>query len=302
MTTTLEKSNLTVLKRDPKVPSSMPRGHKIKVVGEPKPDIAAHWHNLFVLTTATCLGDVAEFVSVANKRNQLRALFVRCDVDPKWLPQMFEQANLRTMRNTIIHSDFQVPWRVLRAWQAGAQGELIADAKVIGDEIFVVSCEPETYRVPFVSVPALKRVPTGERSNFGLADDGSYLHWPARDVHLDLDALLVAIDPERRKRAEKVKHEYGQRYGEAIARLRSERGLRQSDIPGLSEREVRRIESGGQATVDSLRKLAAAHSMELADYLNELATLAGEHYRNAVADKSPSTGHSAVSYQVRKRK
>lgn len=297
MTTTLEKPDLTLLKRDPKAPSSVPGGRAIRVVTEPRLDIATGWHNLFVLATATCLGDVAEFVSTANKRNQLRALFVRCDVDPAWLPQMFELANLRTMRNTIVHSDFQVPWRVLRAWQAGAQGELIADARVVGNDLFVVSCEPETYRIPFASVPALRKMPVAERANFRMAEDGSYLHWPAQDVHLDLASLLVAIEPERKARAERVKRAYGERYGEAIARLRSDRGLRQGDIDGLSEREVRRIESGGQATVDSLRKLAAAHRMELAKYLNEVASLVGGP--SVVADRA---GASESGYRVRKRK
>ncbi len=299
MTATAGKIRLTLIKRDPKAPSSVPGGHSIRVVGGARPDVAANWHNLFVLVTATGLGDVAKLVSAANKRNHLRGLFVRYDVGPEWLPQMFEMANLRTMRNTFFHSDFKLPWRVLRAWQMGAQEELIADARVIGDEILVVSCEPETYRVPFASVPALRKMPIAERGDFRLADDGSYLHWPTQDIHLDLDALLVAIDPERRKKAEKIKHAYGQRYGEAIARLRSETGLRQSDIPGLSEREVRRIESDGQATVDSLRKLATAHRMKLSEYLDRLATLAHVPATHRVAERVATYG---VTHHVTKRK
>jgi hypothetical protein len=296
MTTILAKPGLTLLKGDPEAPPSLPSGQNIRVVAKPTAEIAAHGHNLFVLTTATLLGNVSAFVSAANKRNQLRALFVRYDMGPEWVPQMFELANLRTMRNTIIHSDFQVPSRILRAWQANAQEELIADAKVAGEDLFIVSCEPETYRVPFASVPTLRRMPVEERSNFRLAADGSYLHWPVQDIHLDLDALLVAIEPERRSRAEKVKRAYGRRYGEAIARLRTQTGLRQSDIEGLSEREVRRIESGGEATVDSLRKLAAAHQMDLPAYLDKIAVLAHESDKGMAADRSSS------SYQVVKKK
>ena len=301
MTTTVQKQ-LTLLRHDPKAPSSVPGGHSIRIVDEPKLNIATHGNNLFVLTTATCLVEVAKFVSTANRRNQLRALFVRCDVDAAWLPQMFELANLRTMRNTIVHSDFRVPWRVLLAWQAGAQRELIADARISGDEIFVVSCEPEIYRIPVASIPALRKMPVGERSNFRLAEDGSYLHWPAQDVHLDLDALLTAIDPERRKRADKVKRAYGQHYGEAVASLRVGKGLRQDDIAGLSDREVRRIERGGQATINSFQRLAAAHKMGLSEYLNEVAALAGGPEAKIVEDRSLGARSSEASYRVRKRK
>jgi hypothetical protein len=300
MTATVDKTKLTLIKRDPQAPSTLPGGRSIRIIGPSKSDTAAKWHNLFVLVAATGLSDVAEYVSAANKQNQLRALFVRYDVDPEWLPQMFELANLRTMRNTFFHSDFKLPWRVLRAWQAGSQGELIADARVVGDELFVLSCEPETYRVPFASIPVLRKMTVQERGDFRLADDGSYLHWPGQDIHLDLDALLVAIVPERRMRAEKVKHAYGQRYGEGIARLRSEKGLRQNDIAGLSEREVRRIESDGRITVDSLRKLAAAHRMELPDYLRDLAQYS--RGSDKVAERPSSSRLFRAGYHGGKKK
>ena len=298
MTTTLVKSKSTLLVLDPEAPSPIPVGPTLSVVKEPKQEIAARRRNLFVLTTATNLGDVARFVSTANKRNQLRALFVRCDVNAAWLPQMFELAKLRTMRNTLVHSNFKVPLRVLRAWQMGAQGELIADAEVVGDDLFVTSCEPTTYRVPISSVPAMGKVPVTERSDFRVADDGSYLMWPAQDIHLDLDSLLLGIEPERRLRAEKVKRTYGLSYGEAIARLRDERGIRQEDVPGLSSREIRRIESEGEVTVDSLRKLALAHNMDLPEYLNEVAKQA--YTRNdAVADK-PASSHRGSHHMSKK--
>jgi len=297
VTKVLEKSRSTLLVRDPEAPSP-PVGPTFVVIKEPKQEIAAHRRNLFVLTTATNLGEVARFVSTANKRNQLRALFVRCDLDAAWLPQMFELAKLRTMRNTLVHSDFQVPWRVLRAWQMGAQEELIADAELLGDDLFVTSCEPTTYRIPISSVPTLGKVPVTERRDFKVADDGSYLWWPTQDVHLDLDSLLVGIEPERRIRAERVKRAYGRSYGEAIARLRDETGLRQEDVTGLSDREVRRIESEGEVTVDSLRKLARAHKMDLAAYLGEVAKRTSVRW-DAVADKA---GPSDSSYRVSKKK
>jgi hypothetical protein len=41
---------------------------------------------------------------------------------------------------------------------------------------------------------ALKRIPDAERANFSMDEDGSYIHWPGPDIHLDLDAVRVAID------------------------------------------------------------------------------------------------------------
>jgi len=53
------------------------------------------------------------------------------------------------------------------------------------------------------------------------------------------------------------------RHGAAIARLRVATGLKQSEIQGLSERQVRRIEKGQGTTQEALRRLAAAHRMSL---------------------------------------
>jgi pyrroloquinoline quinone (PQQ) biosynthesis protein C len=53
-------------------------------------------------------------------------------------------------------------------------------------------------------------------------------------------------------------------------------GLKQSEIQGLSERQVRRIEKGEGTTYEALRRLAAAHGMDLEPYLRELAVNASE--------------------------
>jgi hypothetical protein len=266
----------TVVICDPEGSASVPDAGAFRIVDNPRPANAGRYHNVFVLANETCLAPIAEFVSAVNRRNQLRALFVRYEADASWLPQVFEFAKLRTMRNTYAHTDFTVPRRVLSAWKRGTQNELIADARVMGDALYVLSCEPESYRIPFENVTPLRNLPANERGKFRIADDGSYVHWPAQDVHMDLDALLTAVDPERKAKAERSKRSYGQRYGAAIARLRNERGLNQTDVRGLSDREVRRIEAKGEVTADSLKKLAAAHGMELSEYMNALAQASTE--------------------------
>lgn len=224
-----------------------------------------------MLVSATELPDVSDFVSVANRRHQLRALLVRDDMTPSSIPQMFERAGLRIMRNTVVHSDPSIPRRVLTAWTQNAQDELIAKASVSEDRLFVLSCALEPYEVAFDSIAALKRIPTSDRAKFTVDEDGSYIHWPNPDIHVDLDAIRAATDPEARAKAEIAKASHDRRYGAAIAKVRLAAGLNQSDIKGPSERQVRRIEKGEGTTFDALRLLASAHKMRLDEYLHEVS-------------------------------
>lgn len=229
--------------------------------------------NLFVLTSATGLPEIADIVRSANQKHHLRVLFIREDLDSKWLPQMFDRANLRVMRNTLVHANADLPKRVINAWAMGAQEQLIADAIVIGEHLLVFSCSMEKFEVPFLSLPALNRIPADERSSFTIADDGSYLYWEGADIHLDLDAFRCATDPEWKQKFESLKSEHNQVFGKAIATLRKKHKLRQSDIIGLSERQVRRIEQGeGSTKIDTLRLFAKAHGIDLDDYLDAVAS------------------------------
>ena len=262
---------LTLLAHDPHTEAVVPDINRFRVLRRPSRQVAGRAQNVFVIVPATDLPDVSEFVSAANRRHQLRALLVRDDVKPSSIPQMFERAGLRLMRNTVVHSDPGVPRRVLTAWVENAQDQLIARAGVSDDCLFVLSCALQPYEIAFDKMPALRLVPTAERANFTVDEDGSYIHWPGPDIHIDLDAIRVAIDPEARARAATARALHDSRYGAAITRLRLANGLKQSDIEGLSERQVRRIEKGEGTTSEALRRLAAAHHMNLEKYLKEVA-------------------------------
>ena len=67
-------------------------------------------------------------------------------------------------RNILVHSDKDVPKRVLTAWSLGCPDQLIATAQVIDDELFVVACDHTLFRVGFEEMPALKRIPKEQRS------------------------------------------------------------------------------------------------------------------------------------------
>lgn len=152
---------------------------------------------------------------------------------------------------------------------------MIADATVANDLIFVMDCAFRLYEMPVDAYPALRRIPAESRAEFEIVLDGAYLHWPAFDVDLDLESIRMAVDPERRKAAERERLVHDQAFGVAVRALREERGLRQSDIAGLSERQVRRIEKGATAGVAAIDALAAAHAMDAELYLEEVALRIG---------------------------
>jgi len=167
--------------------------------------------------------------------------------------------------------DIQRYRRVIAAWQLGAQDQLIATAQVVGDRLLVVSCALEVFEIPFALIPALRRIPVEQRAAFTLSSEGSYLHWPHSDIHLDLDALRYATDPQQHTRQQALRLAADKRFGAAVTRVRKQRGLRQSDIAGLSERQVRRIEKGQRTTVAALELLAQSHGLALNEYLHAVA-------------------------------
>jgi hypothetical protein len=166
----------------------------------------------------------------------------------------------------------QAALRVALARLSGAEDKLIAHAALVGDEIRVWSCEPRAYQCPISSIPALRRLPEEQVGHFEISASGSRIHWPAADIDLSLDDFREVCDEDfAREQQQRVAEEL-LLSGQAIRSLRAEKGLRQGDIEGLSERELRRIEQGKHSPqVDTLRKLAKAHGMPLKSYLDALA-------------------------------
>ena len=267
----MRTAEMTVLVYDAIEQDTIPRSNGIKILRNPDPRVFLTTGHVFILASVTTLPEVAGFVHSANQRHHLRALLVRDDIELRWLPQWFDRAGLRTFRHTLVYSDPVLPRRVITAWQIGAQDHLVADACVIDNRLYVINCALGRLEVSFDEIPALRRVPGEHRTLFTIADDGSYLHWPDPDVHLDIDAILYATDPAWHTRREIAKASHNRLFGQGIAAVRKAHGLRQSDIHGLSARQLRRIEQGGQPTVKALEALARNHGMTLDVYLNVVA-------------------------------
>lgn len=228
---------------------------------------------IFVLSPATKLPEYSEFLREAVKYKNLCALFVYEDINSDWLPQMLTRANIRPLKHMFVHKQIDLPKRIISAWISDTHRYTIADATVFDDKLFVISCDLNKYEVPFGSITALKRLPVKERTKYIISPDGSYIHWPDSDVHLDLDAFRYAVDDSYREKMTMENLTRNKHFGEAIGKLRKSHGLRQKDITGLSERQLRRIEHGESVSTKVLEALAKAHGMELNDYLNHLAKM-----------------------------
>jgi transcriptional regulator with XRE-family HTH domain len=163
--------------------------------------------------------------------------------------------------------------RLIAARAAGAEDKLIASAALDGDELVVWSCEPRRYRVAVSAIPALAGMSADGISRFLISESGSRIHWDEGDVDLGIDAFRVHADAAFRTKKEREVRAEARRYAGAIRSLRQQRGLKQSQIRDLSEREVRRIESGEyMPQYASLEKLARAHGLSVDEYVAALAS------------------------------
>ena len=293
--------DISVFSDDPaylgRVLDTIPDGRRFNLVGWPElkkaldteeapTDEPKQGENLFgnvlVLAAASELPQLASFLHSANSRHHLRALLVRDD-EPEWIPQLLSRANVRALRNMLVTSgeDVEVPRRVLSAWTLGAPGEMIADARAVGDgkRLLVVSCAMDQTECPFEEVPALAQLSEEERREFEVAGDGSYLYWPVSGVDLDLEALrYYAGEASHRRRADRERLAREEHFGAAVAAVRTRHELRQKDVAGLSARQVRRIEKGeSYASTDTLEKLADAHGLEMNEYLERVAREVNEN-------------------------
>lgn len=162
--------------------------------------------------------------------------------------------------------------RMVRARLAGAESKLIASVQVDGDRLVIWSCEPKRYVAVASEIPVLAELDAKQLKSFSLNDSGSRLHWEANDIDLDLDAIRYYADPVARKTQDRARRDEAAKYAGAIRSFRDESGLKQTDIAGLTERQVRRVEQGESIPRSStLTKLAAAHRCTLDRYLEELA-------------------------------
>jgi hypothetical protein len=167
---------------------------------------------------------------------------------------------------------FDVVRRLLRGIAQADGATPIVDAWLENQDLVILSPFFERLSVPLHRLSKFLGNDREQVGDFAIDEDGSFLYWQHADVHLGWEQLLQLVDPTVAITAKAKSAEFNRRYGAAIRAFREEVGLRQADVAGLTDRHLRRIERGEQAASKAaLQSLAAAHRMELGDYLNELA-------------------------------
>lgn len=195
---------------------------------------------------------VADRVAWLSVRNEERVFFVAEDGEK-------EVALAERLLLALDHADDEN--RIVDAWWEGAR-------------LVVASPSREGFRklrVPLEKLPALQRLPENQRREFEIDEEGMFLHWPGGDLHLGWEQFEYAVDKAASLKARQQTEAFNQAYGAAIRNLRREKGLRQSDIKGLTPRQVGRIESGHRATLSALQELARSHGLSIDEYMEELA-------------------------------
>ncbi len=265
-------SDVTSLLRDVATVPAVPSVFSVQEAAVREASGADGLESVLVFIASPSLPAAAPVVSSAAQRHRLNGLIVSIE-DPRWYPQLLDRSGLRTVRNTLVHApdDLPVRRRILNAHMIGAQHDLVARAQVEGDTLVALTCAFRTVEVPFDAHPALRRLPLRERSRFHLSKEGHRLSWLDGRIELDLDGLRYASDPQYRDAVDLQNAIQGGAYGDAVRSLRVQSGLRQVDVPGLSERQVRRVERDGTGSLDALRALAEAHKLPLTTYLDALA-------------------------------
>jgi len=179
--------------------------------------------------------------------------------------------------------------RIVFAHRQGAEKDLIASVSVDDDKLVVWSCEPQRFEVAVTDIPVLSRMSAEALGKFEVSESGSRIRWPEADVDINLDTIREIADPEVRREHEARARQEAARYADAIRQVRIEHRLKQSDIEGLTDRQIRRIEEGGTVPqIETLKKLAAAHGLALNDYLNELAKRSRRSPRRPAGRSGPA--------------
>ena len=168
-------------------------------------------------------------------------------------------------------SESELIQRLVSGMTENDGSKTIVDAWIEGEELVLLSPAFERMRVPHSRLVRFVGKSDSVFSKFEMDEDGRFLYWPHSDTHLGWKQLEQLINPAVAIKDEEKTDQFKRRYGQAIKCLREEKGLKQTEIHGLTDRQLRRIEQGQQmVTSKALTALAKAHKLDIADYMKEL--------------------------------
>jgi hypothetical protein len=162
--------------------------------------------------------------------------------------------------------------RLFATFESNEERDRIFDATIEKDLLRVVSPKFDRLKVPISKIPQFKNAKPAEVLNFEIDEDGSFVYWPDLDIHLGWRQLQQLSNPEAALKASQKSEEFNKRYGKAVQRLREAACLNRSDILGLSEKQLGRIEKGDcRLTSNAIEALSKAHKMDSNEYMKKLA-------------------------------
>ena len=204
------------------------------------------------------------------------------DTDTRYLVVLDvpEQAVLRLASRLRLHKPDRrlqvcrnpsVVKRLVIALKRPAAWEGILDAYVLENSLVVVLGDMSVWKFPVGRLPKVRRFEPAAVRGFVIDSAGSCLHWPDEDVHMGASQMLQAVDPVHLAEVEIRRYEM-ENVSQALREMRHDRQLKQTQIPGLSERHVRRLEKEEiRLTVDAASKFARALGLTLSEFMDELS-------------------------------
>lgn len=213
------------------------------------------------------------------------------DVPEQTIPRLATILRLhKPDRRLHISRDPGVVRRSVIALSRSAPWEGLIDAYVVSDLLCVLLGDMVEREFPRRELPQLRNASRKVFENFSIDSAGSFLYWPDLDLHIGASQMLQAVDPTYLADVEIERYTMAS-VSQALQAMRVERDLRQTDIEGLSERHVRRLEKErARLTVDAAEKLARAFGQDLGGFLNELS----ERVVSLRGEGSPSDSKALV--------
>ena len=149
----------------------------------------------------------------------------------------------------------------------------IVDAWIENEQLVLLSATFQRLAVPLEKLAKVIGANKQKAAAFEIDEDGRFVYWPHADAHYGWEQFRQLIDPTATLAAKQRSAAFNKKYGAAIRAFRAEHGLKQSDVEGVTERHLRRVEHGEQAASRStLQSLADAAGLSLDDCLKELAS------------------------------
>lgn len=174
-----------------------------------------------------------------------------------------------------VSRDVDVVKRQVIALTRDRAFEGIVDAYVLWRDLWVVLGDMTIRSFPVPQVTFLSALSDEDLQKLEVQSSGSYLHWPTQDLRVGASQLLQAVDPMFL--ADVAIERYAvEKMSLALRLLREERGLTQSQIHGISDRHVRRLENEEvRLTSDAAHRYSEAFGLRMDEFLADLARTIG---------------------------